>query len=52
MDQENIDFHQRVFDGYMLVNERFGQDIVKFDANRTPEEIINDITAYIEKLVK
>ena len=52
LDQENIDFHQRVFDGYMLVNERFGQDIVKFDANRTPEEIINDITAYIEKLVK
>ena len=52
LDQENIDFHQRVFDGYMLVNERFGQDVVKFDANRTPEEIINEITAYIEKLVK
>ena len=52
LDQENIDFHQRVFDGYMYVNERFSEDIVKFDANRTPEEIINDVTNYIEKLVK
>ena len=52
LDQENIDFHQRVFDGYMYVNEHYGDDVVKFDANRTPEVIIDEITAYIEKLVK
>ena len=52
LDQENMDFHQKVFDGYMYVNEQYGENIVKFDANRTPEEIIEDITNYIEKLVK
>ena len=40
------------FDGYMKVNEQFSDDVVKFDANRTPEEIIEEITNYIEKLVK
>ena len=52
LDQESMDFHQRVFDGYMKVNEQFSDDVVKFDDNRTPEEIIEEITNYIEKLVK
>ena len=51
LDQESISFHSRVYDGYKEINKRFESNIEIFDANRTPEVIIDEISQYIVELI-
>ncbi|MDD6467665.1 MAG: dTMP kinase [Erysipelotrichaceae bacterium] len=52
LDQESMDFHHRVYEGYQMINQRYSDSIEKFDANRKPEEIIEDVYSYITRLVQ
>ena len=42
LDQESIDFHHRVSEGYREVLKRFPERIDVVDASRSKEEVIND----------
>lgn len=49
LDKEASSFHQKVYEGYQIVNERFKDRIVKIDASRTPDEIALEIVSIIVK---
>lgn len=49
LDQEKIDFHQRVYQGYQIVNEKFKDRIIKIDASPSSEVIASQIVSIIEK---
>ncbi len=42
LDQEKIDFHQRVYEGYHKVLEMYPNRIVKIDGNQPLEKVISD----------
>jgi dTMP kinase len=53
LDLEDLDFHQKVREGYYLLLERFPDRIVKIDASGTVEEIYEQTVKLIsEKLAK
>ena len=39
LDQESIDFHQRVFDGYQKVIEMYRDRMIVIDASKPVEEV-------------
>jgi dTMP kinase len=43
LDLETLDFHQRVYAGYQKVKELFKERMIIVDANRTLEDVINDV---------
>lgn len=47
LDQETLDFHKRVYEGYKIVNERFKDRIVTIDARPDSETISDQIVAII-----
>lgn len=49
LDQEKITFHQKVYEGYRIVNTMFKDRIVVIDASQTPDEIANKIASIILK---
>ena len=49
LDVEKLSFHQKVYEGYMIVNERFKDRIVTINADRTPDEISDEIVSIILK---
>ena len=51
LDQESIDFHQRVYEGYKEINQKFKSNIEVFDANRLPEVIVAEISQYLVELI-
>jgi dTMP kinase len=53
LDLENLEFHQKVRDGYYLLMERFPDRIVRIDASSTVEEVYEQTVKMInEKLAK
>lgn len=53
LDLEDLEFHQKVREGYYLLLERFPQRIVKIDASGTMEEVYEKTVKIIsEKLAK
>ncbi|WML58246.1 dTMP kinase [Neobacillus sp. PS2-9] len=53
LDLENLEFHQKVRDGYYLLMERFPDRIVRIDASGTVEEVYEQTVKMInEKLGK
>ncbi len=50
LEQEKLEFHQRVFAGYMDMEKRFDR-IISIDACRSIDEISADIISYIEKII-
>ena len=48
--QEKLDFHRRVFDGYIEMEERFDR-IIGIDAERSIDEISADIISHIERII-
>ena len=42
LDQESIEFHHRVAQGYREVRKRFKDRIIEVDASRDLEEVVND----------
>lgn len=47
LDQEKIPFHQKVYDGYKIVNEMFKDRIVVIDASKTKDAIAKEIADII-----
>ncbi len=43
LEQENIQFHQKVYEGYLIASEKFADRIVKIDAKGDIESIHNNI---------
>ncbi|MEH7300029.1 dTMP kinase [Neobacillus drentensis] len=53
LDLENLEFHQKVRDGYYLLMKRFPDRIVRIDASGTVEEVYEQTVKMInEKLAK
>lgn len=52
LDQEALDFHQRVYEGYQIVNDMFKDRIIKIDASPKPEVIADNIVKEILKKIK
>ena len=51
LDQEKIEFHNRVCEGYRQVRERFSERIIVIDASRQPEQVIENCVEVITALV-
>ncbi len=49
LDQEKITFHQKVYDGYKIVNEMFKDRIIVIDASQTRDAIAEEIADFILK---
>lgn len=47
LEQEKLEFHKKVFDGYMEIEKKFDR-IIGIDAARSIEEISADIIKHIE----
>lgn len=52
LEQEKLEFHNRVFEGYKEIAEFYPERFVKIDASKTKEEIRDKITAYLDKILK
>ena len=50
LDLENLEFHQKVREGYMILADRFRDRIVKIDASRDLEAVYEDAKAKIKEL--
>ena len=51
LDQESIDFHERVLDGYRQVIDKYRDRMIIIDANRTPEKVIEDAYKAVKGLL-
>ena len=51
LDQESIEFHERVLEGYREVIHRYADRMIIIDANRTPEEVIEDAYRAVKGLL-
>ena len=51
LDLETIDFHQKVYDGYLKVCEMYPERVMRIDATASVDEIVNTITKDILNLI-
>ncbi len=49
LDLEALDFHQKVYDGYLTICERFKERIVKIDASLSVEEVYLSVYNEVSK---
>ena len=49
---EDLTFHQKVYDGYMEVVDRFKERIICIDASKSIEEVKNNVMDLIEDHLK
>ncbi len=52
LDLEDLTFHQKVYDGYMEVVDRFKERIICIDASKSIEEVKNNVMDLIEDHLK
>jgi dTMP kinase len=51
IEQENIDFHRRVYSGYKKMALLYPERIKTIDARRTIEEISSEVNGYLDRLL-
>ena len=51
LDQESIDFHHRVCEGYRKVVERYAERMVILDASKEPDQVIEDAYRAVKELL-
>ncbi len=51
LDLESMEFHKKVYEGYLMVAEKYKNRIVKIDGNRCLEDIIKDCIKEIDKVI-
>jgi dTMP kinase len=51
LDLENIEFHQRVYQGYLHLCEKYNDRIVKIDASQNIEGVFNQVIEKIEEIL-
>ena len=49
LDLESIEFHEKVYEGYMIVCEKFSDRVVKIDGTNNVEQVIEDTLQAIKK---
>ncbi len=52
LDDEAFSFHEKVYEGYQIVNERFKDRIIKIDAKPSPDVIADEIVEHILKKLR
>ena len=50
LEQQKLDFHYRVYEGYKAICEKYPEQVVRIDATRTIDEIKEDIYSKLENL--
>lgn len=52
LDLESIDFHNKVYNGYLEVMEMYPERIKRIDGEQAPELVIKQITDVLDKAIK
>ncbi|MGN0710892.1 MAG: dTMP kinase, partial [Anaerovoracaceae bacterium] len=52
LEKEALEFHERVFEGYLNLEKKFPERIVGIDASKSIDEISRDIEKCLENLIK
>ncbi|MDD8049139.1 MAG: dTMP kinase [Thomasclavelia sp.] len=51
LDDESVEFHKNVYEGYLKICDMFKERIVKIDASENKEEVFNQCKEVIDKLL-
>ncbi|MFQ6792461.1 dTMP kinase [Thomasclavelia sp.] len=51
LDLESNDFHKKVYEGYMTICNKFANRITKIDANRSIDEVVEQVMNIIESKI-
>jgi len=51
LDQEKLDFHQKVYDGYAIVNEMYKDKVYIVDASKPIDEVEEEVYQYVKSLL-
>jgi len=52
IESEDMDFHRRVYSGYLELSNRFPERIKRINVSRSPEEVFDEIRGYVDELLK
>ncbi|MCY8233844.1 dTMP kinase [Priestia endophytica] len=52
LDLETLNFHRKVREGYLILQEKFPERIIKIDANRTVSEVFEDVLYHLQRKYK
>lgn len=52
LDKESLDFHKKVEDGYDMIAKKYSDRIIIIDAEKTPNEIVEEMLGYILKYIE
>ena len=52
LDLENMDFHERVYEGYQIVKRMYPDRIISIQACKSREEVYDDVLREIKKLLE
>ena len=52
LDLESIDFHNKVYNGYLEVMGMYQERIKRIDGEQAPELVIKQITDVLDKAIK
>lgn len=52
LEKEGVDFHKKVYDGYMELLDKYPEDIQIIDATKPIEEVFKQSISHIEKILK
>ena len=51
LDLESNDFHKKVYEGYMTICEKYADRIIKIDASKSIDEVVNQVINIIKKII-
>lgn len=51
LDLENIEFHQKVYQGYLSICDKFPERIVKIDASQDIDSVLSQALSMIRELL-
>ncbi len=52
LEAEGVDFHRKVYDGYLEILEKYSSNVKIIDATKSKEEVLEQSIYYIEKFLK
>ncbi|HNZ40508.1 MAG TPA: dTMP kinase [Clostridia bacterium] len=52
LENEDMSFHYKVYEGYKKLLERFPERIIRIDGTKEAREITNEITSYVDNVLK
>ncbi|HOQ75955.1 MAG TPA: dTMP kinase [Thermoclostridium sp.] len=52
IESEKMDFHRRVYSGYLELSRRYPDRIKRIDVNRSPQEVFAEIRGYVDEFLE